>query len=98
MNLLALLVHFTDRKDRRPISQPFHILQPVKSLLFHIPKPEKGTPLGRRLPVWAFIGRKSPLRCLILVCQVALNCSALCRVVIMLLAYGRKVADFTNSS
>ena len=34
--LLALLRLFTDRNDK--ISQPFHMLQQVRSLPFHIPE------------------------------------------------------------
>ena len=40
-------------RPKWPISLPFHILQQVKSLPFHIPdlKPEKGTHFGRSLSV-----------------------------------------------
>ena len=48
MLLLALLGSF-DRSQWQ-ISQPFDILQPVKSLLFKNLKPGKGTPFGWNLP------------------------------------------------
>ena len=49
-------------RPKWPISLPFHILQQVKSLPFHIPdlKPEKDTHFGRSLSVYTIIGSTSP--------------------------------------
>ena len=38
LHLLVLLSPFTDPNDRSQISLPFHILQVVKPLPFHIPE------------------------------------------------------------
>ena len=54
MHLLALRSFYAPKWQ---ISLPFRILQVVKSLPFIYRKPEKGTPFGRGLPVWAIIGR-----------------------------------------
>ena len=55
MSLLALFSPFTHRNYRFP--NPFTYFDLWNPYNFIYLKPEKGTPFGRSLPVWAIIGR-----------------------------------------
>ena len=46
-------------RPKKQISLPFHILQLVKSLPFHIPEPQKGTLSGEAFPYRSY--REYPL-------------------------------------